>query len=49
MNSNLRAQGYTLAPADVAAAFAANSSQMAGATFSARDAKAVSAFLQTIK
>lgn len=49
MNSNLRAQGYTLAPADITAAFNAHVTEMSGATITTKDTKAISQYLQSIK
>jgi mono/diheme cytochrome c family protein len=49
MSSNLRAQGYTLKPADITAAFAAHLPEMGAVTMSSKDAKDISAYLQSIK
>ena len=49
MNSNMRAQGYTLQPAQVLAAFNAHQGEMLGATLTSKDAKAISNFLQSIR
>ena len=49
MNTKLRAQGYTLKPASIIAAFNAHASEMAGSVITAKDAKAISNYLQSIK
>jgi|GEM_PF-4662994 len=49
MNSKLRSQGYTLKPASITAAFNAHSSEMAGSIITAKDAKLISYYLQSIK
>jgi mono/diheme cytochrome c family protein len=49
MNSNLRTQGYTLAPARISEAFTAHQAEMAGASITSKDAKAISHFLQSIR
>lgn len=49
MHSNIRALELTLRPADIEAAFAANIGEMAGATITSKDAKAISAYLQSIR
>lgn len=49
MSSNLRAQGYTLSPANIMNAFNAHSSEMLGATLTSKDAKNISQYLQTLK
>ena len=50
MISNLRTQGYTLAPASITSAFNFHYSQMLGAKpITASQAKAISAYLQTLK
>lgn len=49
MNKNLRKQGYTLTPSSISSAFRAHSSEMAGASLSTAQAKAISNYLQSIK
>ena len=49
MNSNLRTQGYTLAPDQIMAAFNAHASEMSGATISAKEAGIIGIYLQSIK
>ena len=49
MIGNLRTQAFTLKPASITAAFAAHADQMSGAVMTAKDAKNISAFLQSIK
>lgn len=49
MNSNLRTQGYSLKTASLLTAFNAHLDQMAGASVSTKDLKAISSYLQSIK
>lgn len=49
MNSNMRAQGYTLSVANIKKAFAAHIDEMAGASLKGSEAKAISHYLQSIK
>ena len=49
MLENLSAQGYTLAPASLLTAFAAHQSEMGSVSLTNKDAKLVSAYLQTQK
>ena len=49
MNTNLRNQGYSLAPDQITAAFNMHVTQMIGSKMSNAEAKQISQFLQSIK
>lgn len=49
MSANLQAQGFTLKPVSILSAFQQHSAVMAGLTLTAKDAKNISQYLQTLK
>lgn len=49
MNSNLRAQGYTLTPANITAAFNAHLAQMTNATLTPKNTALIIQYLESIK